>query len=463
MSLFYNKYFRLLFVCLFFTLTAISPSAQAQNELVGITDRVLAVVGKNKIVLQSELEAQFLQMKLQDPNINDSLKCSLLHQMIIQKIMVEQAERDSLLVSEEDVNGTLENRIRHYMRQFGTKEKLEEVAGKTVYQLKEENRDIVKEQMLADKMQGKILENIKITPAEVQVFYNKLPQDSLPFFPATVEIGQIVVDPPVSPELDAYAKEELEKIRKRVVEGGENFEVLAGIYSQDPGSRDNGGRYPEVTRSGGWAPEFVAATFKLQNGEVSPVIKTQFGYHIIQLVARKGDVADVRHILIRPQQTTSDYKKAMAKLDSIRALLLAGKYSFPEAVGKFSTDDAAKTTGGMVSDPTTGNTQLEIEKLDPSMVLTIDSLSPGSYSHPQIFVTEKGEQSARIIYLKNRTEPHKANLKDDYSKIQQVALSQKQAKKVEQWIQERLPNNYIRLVDEYKSCPIFQGWKLAQK
>lgn len=431
------------------------------QEIVGTGDRILAVVGKNRIILQSDLETQFSQYKAQDPTISDTLKCGLLQQMIIQKLLVEQAERDSLLVTDEDVEGTIENRIRQFIRQYGSKEKLEEVAGKTIYQLKEENRDVFKEQLMAEKMQSKILENVKITPSEVQSFYNKIPVDSLPFFPAAVEVGQIVIDPPISPELDSLARASLAEIRNKIVNEGASFETQAAIYSQDPGSRDNGGRYNDVNRvGGGWAPEFIAAAFKLQNGEVSPIVKTQFGYHIIQMIQRKGDVADLRHILIRPERTSIDFKKALEKLDSVRSLLVAGKYTFPEAVGKFSTDESAKNTGGMIIDPTTGSAQLEIEKLDPAMVLMIDTIKVGSFSQPQVFSNERGDKSARIVFLKSRTAPHKANLKDDYSKIQQVALSQKQNRKIETWLTDRLPNYYIRIDPEYASCSAFSRWNV---
>lgn len=452
----YCKYF-LLTLC--FTLSAYL--APAQSELVGLADKIIAVVGKNRIILHSDLEAQFAQYRAQDPGLSDTIKCNLLQQMIIQKVLVEQAERDSLLVSDEDVNGTIDNRIRQFIRQYGSKERLEEAAGKTIYQLKEENREVFKEQLMADKMQSKILENVKITPSEVQAFYNKLSTDSLPFYPATVEVGQIVIDPPVSAELDQYAKSKLEDIRNQIVNEGKSFEVMAGLYSDDPGSRDNGGRYQEVARNGGWAPEFVAAAFKLQPGEISPIVKTQFGYHIIQMIHRKGDIADLRHILIRQERTSSDFKKALNKLDSIRSLLVTGSISFPEAVGKFSTDEAAKTTGGMITDPATGSAQLEIDKLDPAMALMLDTLKPGTYSQPQVFITDRGEQSTRIVYLKTRTEPHKANLRDDYSKIQQVALAQKQAKTVEQWLKARLPNYYLRIDPEYMSCSVFADWKLS--
>ncbi len=432
----------------------------AQDNIVGTADKILAVVGRNRIILQSDLDVQFTQAKMQDPTVHDTMKCNLLQQMIVQKLLVEQAERDSLLVSDEDVEGTIENRIRQFIRQYGSKEKLEEVAGKTIYQLKEENREIFKDQLMSERMQSKILENIKITPSEVQSFYNKIPQDSLPFYPATVEVGQIVIDPPVSPELDQYARKKLEDIRNQIVNEGKSFETMAGLYSDDPGSRDNGGRYNDVTRSGGWAPEFVAAAFKLQNGDVSPIVKTQFGYHIIQMVQRKGDVADLRHILIRQERTSGDFKRSIEKLDSVRSLLVAGNMSFPEAVGKFSTDENAKTTGGMIINPVNGSSELEVDKLDPSMALMLDTLKPGSFSYPQTFTTERGEQSVRIVYLKTQTAPHKANLRDDYSKIQQVALSQKQGVKIEEWLTNRLPNYYIKIDPEYQSCSTFANWKL---
>jgi peptidyl-prolyl cis-trans isomerase SurA len=179
------------------------------------------------------------------------------------------------------------------------------------------------------------------------------------------------------------------------------------------------------------------------------------------MIQRKGDVADLRHILITPERTSVDFKKALDKLDSIRSLVIAGKYSFPEAVGKFSTDESAKNTGGMILDPTTGSPELEMDKLDPAMVMMLDTIKEGSLSQPQIFTNDRGAKSTRIVYLRARTQPHKANLKDDYSRIQQVALSQKQAKTVENWLMERLPNYYIKIDPEYQSCSVFSNWNLA--
>ena len=432
-------------------------SVQAQESL----DKILAVVGKNRIILQSDLELQAAQARQSDPNFKDSMKCNMLQQMIMQKMLMEQAERDSVRVTDEDVEGQLENRIRYFTQLYGSKEKLEQMSGKTVYQLKEEYRDMIREQMVAEKMQNQILENVKITPAEVNAFYRKISVDSLPFFPATVEVGQIVIDPPVSKEMSDYAYQRLEDIRKKIVEEGKDFEAMAGLYSDDPGSRDNGGRYDGITRTGPWAPEFIAATFRLQNGEISPIFKTRFGFHIVQMINRKGDEADVRHILIKPELTSADFKVAMAKLDSIRNILVSGKMSFPEAVGKFSTDEAAKRTGGMIADPTTGNTELDMTKLDPGMVLLLDSLKQGGYSAPHIFVTDQREKSCRIVYLRTRTSPHKANLKDDYGRIQEVALAQKKQQKIQSWVTSKLPTYYLKVAPEYQSCPVLQPWLSA--
>ena len=232
----------------------------------------------------------------------------------------------------------------------------------------------------------------------------------------------------------------------------------AGLYSQDPGSRDNGGRYDGVTRTGPWAPEFVAAAFKLQNGDISPVFKTKFGYHIIQMINRKGDEADLRHILIRPEVLSADFKVAMAKLDSIRNILVTGKMTFQEAVGKFSTDEAAKRTGGMVADPNTGNSELDMTKLDPGMVLLLDSMKQGDFSAPHIFLTDQHDRSCRIVYLKTRTAPHRANLKDDYSKLQEVALQRKKFEKIRTWTAAKMPTFYLKVAPEYQSCGDIKQW-----
>ena len=434
--------------------------AQQSQDFVGKSaDKIIAIVGRNRIILQSELEMQIAQARQQDPDFDETTyRCFALQSMIQQKMQMEQADRDSVNVSEEDVEGQLDNRLRYFVQLHGSKEKLEQVSGKTIYQLKEEYRDVIKDQMVAEKVANQVLENVKITPAEIEAFYKKIPVDSLPFFPATVEVGQIVIDPPVSKEMDDYAHTKIEDLRKQIIAGERSFEALAGFYSEDPGSRDNGGRYDGVTRTGPWVQEFVTATFKLQNGEISPIVKTKFGYHIIQMISRRGDEADIRHILIKPTVTTADFNIATAKLDSVRNLLISGKMAFPEAVGKFSTDEGAKRTGGMIADPSTGSTDLDMTKLDPVMVLLLDTMKQGGFSAPHIFVNEQREKSCRIVYLRERTTPHKANLKEDYGKIQEVALAQKKQLKMVNWVTTKVPTFYLWITPEFRICDGMKDW-----
>jgi peptidyl-prolyl cis-trans isomerase SurA len=433
-----------------------AAQAQAQGQT---ADRIIAVVGKNRIILESELAMNLAQYRNENPEAGDSAKCTLLQEMIFQKILVEQAERDSVMISDEEVEANMENRLRQFIaRAGGSKERLEQQMGKTIYQMKDDNRDAIKEMMVADKMRNQLLSSVKITPAEVKKYFDKAALDTLPYFPATVEIGQIVVDPPVSPEMDNYARTKLEDIRKQVMDKEASFETMAGIWSTDPGSRDNGGDLGMVTR-GEMVPEFSNAAFKLQTGEISQIVKTKFGYHIIQLLGRQGDQAHLRHILIRPERTSSDFKAAMAKLDSVRAELIAGKVSFQIAVGKYSTDEMSKVTGGMINSRYTGSSRLQIEELDPEMVLGIDSLQAGAFSHPQIFTDmQTGDKSCRIIYLRSRTQPHKANLTDDYGAIQDVALKQKQTEKMNKWLADKLPSYYLKIDRDYQACPELAPW-----
>lgn len=440
---------------LLLALLLIPASAQSQQT----ADKIIAVVGKGSIILQSELMAEMQNFLQQDESLADadSLSCMILEQMVLRKVMVEQAERDSIIIPPEEVEATLENRVRYFTSLYGSKERLEEISGKTIYQLKEENRDLIREGLLTERMQQTILANVHITPAEVQKFFHSIPVDSLPFFPATVEVGQIVIDPPVNPEIEAYAREKLNNIRKEILEDGKDFEIMAGLYSEDPGSRDQGGNLGTIGRMD-VVPEFASAAFKLQNGEISPVIETKFGFHIIQMVRRQGEMAQLRHILIRPNRTSADFRKSLDKLDSVRAELVSGKISFGAAVARYATDEMSSRTGGMILDPQTGSSELSIDQLDPALALMIDSLKVGGFSQPHIFTQDNGERSTRIIYLKSMTAPHKANLKDDYSRIQQAALQQKRGWAMDEWIQKKSSSYYIRIDPEFKDCASLQRW-----
>ncbi len=445
-------------------LTGVIVSSAAHAQEAGqVMDKIIGIVG-NKIILHSELQAQLEQMKTQSPALDeDKISCDIMENLLGQKLLSEQADRDSVMVGEEELEGQLDNRIRYFVRQYGSEEKLLEITGKTVYQLKDQFRDIYREQLQAQKMQGQIMSAIKITPTEVRNFYDKIPVDSLPFYPAQVEVGQLVIKPPVSKEVEEYTIEKLEDIRKQLLEGKQSFDIMAGIYSEDPGSRDKGGDLGLMDRNE-LVPEFATAAFRLQNGEISPVVKTRFGYHIVQMVSRQGDKAKLRHILLKPAITGSDIKQGLVKLDSIRNLIVSGKLTFAEAVGKFSTDEQTKMTGGMFVNPENNSSFVEMNQLDPGAVLMVDTMKIGSYSNAMEYNDQNsGDRVCRILYLKNRTEPHKANLKDDYNKIMQVALADKQNKKLFQWLDEHISAFYIMLDPEFASCDRLSSWVKASK
>lgn len=437
---------------LFLFMMAAVASSYAQTQ---VADKIVGVVG-NKIILQSDVNQQFLGEKQSNPNLPDSAKCTLLYTMLAQQILVEQAGRDSVIVTNEEVESNLDNRLRAWIQDAGGKDRLEEASGRTIYQLKDDYRDFFKDKLTAERMQGQIMQNVKITPQEVEAFFNKIPKDSLPPFPASVVVGQIVVKPKVDPEVEQLAKEKLEGIRKEIVDNGKSFATMAGIYGMD-GTKDAGGEM-DINRKE-FDAQFVSAAYRLQPGEISPVIKTKFGFHIIQMIRRMGEEAKVRHIVIVPEITNSDLQKTLKKLDSVRADLVSGKLTFPEAVGKYSTDDQSKMTGGMVYDQM-GGTQLGIDQLDPDMARSVGEMKVGEYSQPQIFTENPytKTRACRILFLKGRTDPHILNLKDDYSKIQQKALEFKQNEFMSKWVKERISGYYIKIDPEYKDCSELKDW-----
>ncbi|HOZ52577.1 MAG TPA: peptidylprolyl isomerase [Chitinophagaceae bacterium] len=450
-----NYFSRILIIQTLLLAFAVNLNAQTEN-----LDKVIAIVG-DKIILKSEIEMAFEDYKRENPETPESLKCELLENAMGQKIVTEQADRDSVFVTDEEVEAQLDNRIRSFVSQYGSEEKLAEVSGRTTYQLKDDYRPMFKENLQFQKMQGEIMASVKITPQEVRAFYEKIPKDSLPFYPSTVEVGQIVFRPDVNKEVEDYAIERLENIRKDITSGKSAFDLMAGIYSEDPGSRDNGGDLGVMGRDE-LVPEFAAAAFKLQNGEISPVVKTSFGYHIVQMVNRQGEKAKLRHILIKPLITEDMSKLALKKADSVRAGLVSGKLVFSAAVGKYSNDDASKMTGGMITNQQTGATSLLTEDLEPSVALIINEMKVGEYSQPVEYTDSRtGDKLVRIVYLKSRTEPHKANLQDDYNKIQQVAFAEKQNTYLMTWLEDHISSFYIMIDEEYANCTNIDKWLKA--
>jgi len=441
---------RLLFFTLFFICVGF-VHAQPKGKII---DQVVAVVGNN-LILQSDLDNELQQLKSQG---NDSLpvdECTILEELLFQKLLVHQAELDSVTVSDGQIEGELDQRMRYYVAQAGSEKKLEEFMGKSIAELKADYKEDLRKILLAKTMQGKITQEVKVTPADVRAFYNTISKDSLPMVNSEVEICQIVKRPPVNEEVKAAVKEKLQKLRDRIV-AGEDFAALAVLYSED-GSASFGGELGFKTRNE-LVSEFSAAGFTLQGKDVSPVIESQYGFHIIQMVERRGEQANLRHILLVPKVLSSDMLKAQQYLDSIKLVIEKDKMEFKDAANKFSDDAETKYNGGSIVNQNSGTTRFETSEMDAGLFFTVDKLKVGEVSAPVKFVSNDGKQAYRILYLKERTAPHKANLKEDYQKLQNVALVKKQQKTVEAWVKKRRALTYVKIDEEFRKCKLKYDW-----
>ncbi|MCD4683350.1 MAG: peptidylprolyl isomerase [Bacteroidales bacterium] len=428
---------------------------QAQEEG-KVIDQVVAVVGGN-IILESEIEAQYIQYRMQEgvSGSATTIKCSLFENMLYQKLLLNQAELDSVEVSDAMVESEMDRRLRHYISLIGSLEKFEEFYQKSVLEFKDELREQVKEMMLVESVQQTITSEINITPSEVKSFFKDVPKDSIPFINSEVEIAQIVKLPPINKEEEERVKNKLQELKFRVL-NGENFATLAILYSEDPGSAKDGGELGMFGR-GEMFPQFEAAAFSLKENEVSDVVETEAGFHILEMIERRGEYVNVRHILLRPKVSPMDLARAKVELDSIASFIEAEEYSFEEAVVKFS-DDPSKNNGGLLLNPFTGTSFFESDQLDPKVFFVIDKLEIGEISAPVQFQTEDGKDAYRILYLRKRTDPHKANLKQDYDKIQEWALEQKKMDVVNEWITDKAANTYVKIIDKFNDCDFTNSW-----
>ncbi|MCS7037936.1 MAG: peptidylprolyl isomerase [Saprospiraceae bacterium] len=424
----------------------------AQNDRL-LIDKVVATVG-GEMILLSEVQEQIAYARQQNPKIGADYGCIVLQNLLVQKLLVHQAKIDSVLVKDEEVENQLDARIERLRSYFNQDDKaIEEYYGQTVAQIKDQMRNDMRNQMLAERMQQEITKKITITPAEVQIFFNEIPADSLPFFNAEVEIRELVYKPPVNDGEKAKARAQIEQLRQRIVEKGESFAELAKKYSDDPGSGAQGGDLGWQKR-GVFVPEFEAAVYKLEPGQISPVVETEFGFHVIQLIERRGNLVHARHILIKPEITEEDLEKAAAKLDSIRNLIVSGRLTFSDAVKIYGDKNTASyNNDGRVANPRTGNTFFEVGDLDTNIFFAIDDLKVGEISKPTPFRTPDGARYYRLILLESRSKPHKANLRQDYNKIQAAALEQKKNDYIEQWMLSRLRKTHLAIDPLFQQCP----------
>jgi peptidyl-prolyl cis-trans isomerase SurA len=434
--------------------------ANAQAKKV-VADKILAVVG-DRIILQSDIKNSIDDARRQGSTVPDDAECMLMEQALISKVLMLQAEKDSLPVTDEEVEAELDQKIRHYVNQLGSVQTLEEYAGKTVYQIKDDARESVRENKLASAMQQKIVSGVKITPTEVRTFFDRIPKDSLPYFESELEVGQIVLLPKASRDLEQYIVAEMNNYKRQIETKVASFEQLAQRYSEDPGSKERGGSYQINRNEKTWDPAFLSASFRLKNGEISAPVKSEkFGYFLIQMVERKGDDANVRLILRTPPVTEAEINQSKAKLDTVRSKVLAGTMSFNEAAAKYSDDESAKYSGPFLLNRD-GSPYVTIDQMDKEMVAMLSKMNVGDVSQPTPFTNDQGKKGVRIVYLKSRSEPHRMNLHDDYSKIAQAALEEKKGQALAKWIKSKMPTYYIMVDGSAKSeCPKMQEYASA--
>jgi peptidyl-prolyl cis-trans isomerase SurA len=426
-----------------------------------VIDRTVAMVG-GKAILLSEIESQFMQMSMQGiPPAN--ARCALLEEMLFQKLMLNQADVDSIYVEEDEVELQLDRRIKYFVQQFGgDPKKMESYYGKSINEMKEEFRELLRDQLRMEKVRQSILESVEVSPSDVKEFFNALPSDSLPLIDSEYEMAHIVLIPKLSFEEKEKARVKIEGFKERLNKG-EDFAVIAALYSEDPGSASKGGELGMFGR-GVMAPEFEAAAFALKSkGEISPIVETQFGYHIIQMIERRGDFVNVRHILISPKISSMALYEASQKLDSIINLIRLDSLSFSEAARRFSEDEN-RLNKGVIVNPNTGNARHAPEEIDPSLFFAIEKLEQGQMTKVLPYTTETGQKAYRVVLLMNRSKPHKINLVDDYDLIQQYALRKKQETIINDWIRDKAAETYIKILDEsYRDCSFNIDWMNNQR
>ncbi|HNW97291.1 MAG TPA: peptidylprolyl isomerase [Bacteroidales bacterium] len=420
-----------------------------------VIDQVVAIVG-SKMIKLSDIENQYAQYVMQGYiKADTTFKCQLIEELLFQKLLLNQADIDSITVTDTQVETDLDRRLNYFAKQMGGFDALEKYYNKTTLEIKADFREIIKNQLLQQQVEAKITDNVKVTPSEVKSFFNNLPVDSIPTISSEVEIGQIIKMPAISDAEKNKAKEKLNGIRDRILKG-EDFSTLAIMYSEDDGTAAKGGELGFTSR-GELDPTFEAAAFKLKEGEISPVVQSKFGYHIIKLIERRGEMINVKHILIIPKVATEDLLKAKLSLDTIYTKIKSDSITFEAAAKKYS-DDPSKNNSGIMVNTETGTSKFEPDQLDVSLFYVIDKLKPGEMSLPVPMKTDEGKQAYRILYLKTRTEPHRANMKEDYDKIQEAALKEKQNEEVKKWIKEKAAITYIHIAKEYLGCDYTYDW-----
>jgi peptidyl-prolyl cis-trans isomerase SurA len=436
-------------------LFALMNGAFAQKQLL---DRVISTVG-GEIILLSEVEEQYSYMKSQRPEIEGDAKCMILDNLVLNALLLNQSKRDSVIVGDEEVEQELTARVDQILGQMNNDvSQFEAYYGQTVTEVKSQFRDDLRNRKQIERMRAKITEGMTVTPSEVQAYFKSIPKDSLPYFNSEVEISEILATPKANDLQKKITSDKLGDLRTRI-EKGESFATLAEKFSEDPGSGRLGGDLGWAKR-GTFVPAFEANAYRLAPNEISPVFESEFGFHIIQLLERRGNSIHARHILIKPEITAADFDLVKRKLDSVRTLINDKKITFSQAVKDYSdkTAQSYHNDGRMVN-PNSGNTFFETRDLDPDIYFATESMKLTEISKPIEVRTQMGEVQYRLAKLITRTEPHRANLLQDYNKIQQATLEAKKSKFVNDWLLQKVSGTYMTVEEDLKkACPSIDRW-----
>ena len=446
---------KMIFKTLIFSLVLVfAHSLKGQDTL--ILDKIVAKVG-GEVIFHSDVEEQMAMMRERKGNPGETERCLILESLMAQAMLVHYAKIDSVEVTDEQIESEIDARMNQILAMMQNDRKMfQEVYGQTVNEMREQVRDDMQQKLLADKMRAEIMSKVEVTPSEVVEFFHFIPKDSLPYFNAEVELAEIVMYPEVNPEERAKAIEKINSIKKQIEEGAD-FAEMAKKYSDDGSARD-GGNLGWTTR-GSFVPEFEGAAFQLEKGQLSEVVETEYGFHIIQLNERRVNSINTRHILIRPRITDADKAKTINKLDSIKHLIEIDTFNFGEAVQKFGDKRTQSyTNNGRMINPNTSNTFFETGDVDSEIFFSIDSLDVGEITPPIEFRSPLGDYYYKIVQLQGRSSPHLANLKQDYSRIQDAARESKRNVAFSDWVNKKLKNTYVTLDPQYRTCPNLEKW-----
>lgn len=427
-----------------------------------VINEVIAVMG-NKIILKSDIEERISQMLVDGSGKDDEpTRCQIYEENLFQKMLVYRAGVDSVFVSEDQIESELERRVQYFIRQFPSQEEMEKYLGKTIPEIKKEFRSAIEEQLLVQQMQEKVTGSIKVTPGEVRAFYATIPKDSLPYIPSEVEYAQIVVEPKITDNQKRLVRDKLNKIRNEILRGS-SFALKAKVNSMDRASAEKGGELGLMSRED-LVTEFSAVAFRLKPGEISEIVETEFGFHIIELIEKRGELANFRHILIKPEISDDELIKAQAKMDSIYSII--GKndtLTFEKIAELYSDDKDTKFNGGRVFNYQSGSGKFKIDQIELATYRDLGPLNPGQLSKPHVFTTSTGSSAFRVLKLVSRSQPHVADLNTDYQIIQSAALSRKQNEAIEKYINKMKSTMYIQLSPEYEHCPFQYNWEVSVK